>query len=29
MTRIEAEVIRVFPRDTNTDEIIAGKYKYR
>jgi len=28
MTRIEAEVIRVFPRDTNTDEIIAGKYKY-
>ncbi|HYA60512.1 MAG TPA: 3-isopropylmalate dehydratase [Candidatus Acidoferrum sp.] len=28
MTRIEAEVIRIFPRDTNTDEIIAGKYKY-
>jgi 3-isopropylmalate/(R)-2-methylmalate dehydratase small subunit len=28
MTCIEAEVIRVFPRDTNTDEIIAGKYKY-
>jgi 3-isopropylmalate/(R)-2-methylmalate dehydratase small subunit len=28
MTCIEAEVIRVFPRDTNTDEMIAGKYKY-
>jgi 3-isopropylmalate/(R)-2-methylmalate dehydratase small subunit len=28
VTCIEAEVIRVFPKDTNTDEIIAGKYKY-
>ncbi|HYA33200.1 MAG TPA: 3-isopropylmalate dehydratase [Candidatus Bathyarchaeia archaeon] len=26
--KIEGKVVRVFPRDTNTDEIIAGKYKY-
>jgi len=25
---IEGEVVRVFPGDTNTDEIISGKYKY-
>ena len=25
---IKGQVIRVFPKDTNTDEIIAGKYKY-
>ncbi len=25
---IEGIVLRVFPRDTNTDEIISGKYKY-
>lgn len=25
---IKGKVIRVFPKDTNTDEIIAGKYKY-
>ena len=26
--KIEGPVVRVFPSDTNTDEIIAGKYKY-
>jgi len=26
--KIKGKVIRVFPKDTNTDEIIAGKYKY-
>jgi len=26
--KIQGKVVRVFPRDTNTDEIIAGKYKY-
>ena len=25
---IKGEVVRVFPGDTNTDEIISGKYKY-
>src|SRR5665647_3832415 len=25
---IKGEVVRVFPSDTNTDEIISGKYKY-
>lgn len=25
---IEGKVVRVFPSDTNTDEIISGKYKY-
>ncbi|MHC1625698.1 MAG: LeuD/DmdB family oxidoreductase small subunit [Methermicoccaceae archaeon] len=25
---LKGKVLRVFPRDTNTDEIIAGKYKY-
>jgi 3-isopropylmalate/(R)-2-methylmalate dehydratase small subunit len=25
---IKGAVVRVFPRDTNTDEIISGKYKY-
>ncbi len=26
--KITGEIVRVFPKDTNTDEIIAGKYKY-
>ncbi len=26
--KITGVVVRVFPKDTNTDEIIAGKYKY-
>lgn len=26
--RIEGTVLRVLPRDVNTDEIISGKYKY-
>ncbi|MEM2924830.1 MAG: 3-isopropylmalate dehydratase [Methanocellales archaeon] len=26
--RIKGKVLRVFPRDTNTDEVISGKYKY-
>ncbi len=25
---IKGRVLRVFPRDTNTDEVISGKYKY-
>ncbi|HIH37233.1 MAG TPA: 3-isopropylmalate dehydratase [Methanocellales archaeon] len=25
---IKGQVIRIFPKDANTDEIIAGKYKY-
>jgi 3-isopropylmalate/(R)-2-methylmalate dehydratase small subunit len=25
---IEGPVVRIFPSDTNTDEIISGKYKY-
>ena len=28
MEVVEGRVLRVFPRDTNTDEIISGKYKY-
>lgn len=28
MDRIEGRVLHVFPADTNTDEIISGKYKY-
>jgi len=28
METIEGRVLRVFPKDTNTDEIISGKYKY-
>ena len=26
--KIKGKVVRIFPNDTNTDEIIAGKYKY-
>ncbi|MGZ4906036.1 MAG: LeuD/DmdB family oxidoreductase small subunit [Halobacteriota archaeon] len=26
--RITGEIVRIFPKDTNTDEIISGKYKY-
>ncbi len=26
--KITGEIVRVFPNDTNTDEIISGKYKY-
>ena len=28
MESITGKVLRTFPRDTNTDEIISGKYKY-
>ncbi|MEM2925616.1 MAG: 3-isopropylmalate dehydratase [Methanocellales archaeon] len=26
--KIKGKVLRIFPRDTNTDEMISGKYKY-
>ncbi|MDD1721081.1 MAG: 3-isopropylmalate dehydratase [Euryarchaeota archaeon] len=26
--KITGEIVRIFPKDTNTDEIISGKYKY-
>ena len=25
---ITGKVLRIFPQDTNTDEVISGKYKY-
>ncbi len=28
MDKIKGTVLRVFPKDVNTDEIISGKYKY-
>lgn len=28
MATIRSKVLRMFPADTNTDEVIAGKYKY-
>ncbi len=28
MESITGKVLRTFPQDTNTDEIISGKYKY-
>jgi 3-isopropylmalate/(R)-2-methylmalate dehydratase small subunit len=28
LTTITSKVLRVYPRDTNTDEVISGKYKY-
>jgi len=28
MAVIKGRVLRIFPRDTNTDEVISGKYKY-
>jgi 3-isopropylmalate/(R)-2-methylmalate dehydratase small subunit len=28
LKKIKSKVLRIYPKDTNTDEVISGKYKY-